>query len=222
MMLDEWGALAAYHRMCEVLGEVPDPDVWSDQGATLHVDHKLGRLEWFEVLDLLEETASGVDDRAVNEVFARSGLAYEMVDGTIHLFDPEGEAFQVASSEFEALSYLKEEFAAVRSQYQRALDSLHGRPADLERAVAEAVNALEAVARVVSGKTDFGKAIDASLANRPHAGALGAALKALYGWASQLPGARHGRHEEPDLTHEDAFLAIRMAGTAIAYLIQSE
>lgn len=99
MMLDEWGALAAYHRMCEVLGEIPDPDVWSDKGATLHVDHKLGRLEWFEVLDLLEETASGVDDRAVKEVFARSGLAYEMVDGTIHLFDPEGEALQVASSE---------------------------------------------------------------------------------------------------------------------------
>jgi hypothetical protein len=42
MMLDEWGALAAYRRMCEVLDEVPDSDVWSNQGAASYVDYKLG------------------------------------------------------------------------------------------------------------------------------------------------------------------------------------
>lgn len=222
MMLDEWGALAAYRQMCEVLGEVPDADVWSDQGAASYVDHKLGRLEWFEVFDLLEEVSSGVDDDDVNAVFARAGLAYQMVDGQIQLLDPEGDALEISGTEHDALSHLKAEYSAVRTQYQRALDALHGRPPDLERAVAEAVNALEAVARVSSGKKDFGKAIDASLDGRPHAGALAATLKALYGWASQLPGARHGRHEEPDITYEDAFLAVRLAGAAIAYLITSE
>lgn len=157
MMLDEWGALAAYGRMCEVLDEVPDSDVWSDQGAASYVDYKLGRLEWFEVFDLLEEVSSGVDDDEVNAVFARAGLAYEMLDGQIHLLDPEGDALEISGSEHEAVSQLKGEYSAVRTQYQRALDALHGRPPDLERAVAEALNALEAVARVSSGKRDFGK-----------------------------------------------------------------
>jgi hypothetical protein len=179
-------------------------------------------LEWFEVLDLLEEVSSGVDDDEVNAVFARAGLAYEMLDGQIHLLDPEGDALEVSGAEHEAVSHLKDEYSAVRTQYQRALDALHGRPPDLERAVAEALNALEAVARVRSGKKDFGKAIDAALDGRPHAGALAATLKALYGWASQLPGARHGRHEEPDLTYEDAFLAVRLAGVAIVYLITGD
>jgi hypothetical protein len=222
MMLADWGALGAYRRMCEVLEEVPDADVWSNQGAASYVDHKLGQLEWFEVFDLLEELCSGVDDDEVNGVFARCGLVYEMGDGQIHLFDPEGDELGVTGSEFEAVSYLKGDYAAVRAQYQRALDALHGRPADLERAVADALNALEAVARVISGDKDFGKAIDASLNGRPHAGALGATLKALYGWASQLPGARHGRHEEPDLSYDDAFLAVRLAGAAIVYLITNE
>jgi len=222
MMLDEWGEHDAYRRMCEVLEEVPDPNVWSNQVAASYVDDKLGRLKWFEVFDLLEEVWSGVEDDRVNGAFARAGLAYEMVDGQIQLFDPEGEELQVSRSEYDALSHLKGEYSAVRAQYQRALDALHGRPPELERAVAESLNALEAVARVASGKKDFGKAIDSSLDGRLHAGALGATLKALYGWASQLPGARHGRHETPDLTYEDAFLAVRLAGAAIVYLITSE
>lgn len=218
-MLDEWGALGAYKRMCEVLGEVPDADVWSDQGASSYVDHKIGRLEWFEVFDLLEEVCAGPDDDEVNAVFARAGLAYDMMDGQIHLLDPEADELQVSGVEYDAISYLKGDYAAVRAQYQRALDALHGRPPELERAVAEALNALEAVAQVVTGKKDFGKAVDASMAGRGHAGALAATLKALYGWASQLPGARHGRHEEPDLTYEDVFLAVRLVGVAIVYLI---
>ena len=45
-------------------------------------------------------------------------------------------------------------------------------------------------------------------------------LKSLYGWASQVPGARHGRHSEPDLTFADARYAVRMSVVAIAYLIE--
>jgi hypothetical protein len=222
LLLDEWGALSSYRRMCELLGQVPDSDIWSDQGAISSLDHQLGRLEWFEVFDMLEEVgSSGSSDDDVNDVFARTGLAYEMVDGSIDLFDPEGSELEVSDTEHEALSYLKAEYAPVRTQYQRALDALHGRPPDLEKAVSEALNALEAVAHVASGKRDFGKAVESCLQGRPHGGALAATLKALYGWSNQLPGARHGRHEEPDVTYEDAFLAVRLAGAAIVYIITS-
>jgi hypothetical protein len=92
---------------------------------------------------------------------------------------------------------------------------------DLEKAVSESVGALEGVARIITGQKDFGKAVDAALSGREGAGALGASLKALYGYASQLPGARHGRHSEPDVTIADARVVVRMAGSAIAYLIDA-
>ncbi|CAN0435542.1 unnamed protein product, partial [Phaeothamnion confervicola] len=51
----------------------------------------------------------------------------------------------------------------VRKQYEKARDALHGRPADLEKAVSESVGALEAVAHVLTGKKDFAPAIDVAL-----------------------------------------------------------
>ncbi len=52
-------------------------------------------------------------------------------------------------------------------------------------------------------------------------GALAKSLKAMYGYTSQVPGARHGRHSEPDLTFAEAKLVVKSAGIAIAYLIET-
>lgn len=216
---EAWGSVEAYRRLCQILGRVPDPSIWGDAFASPEVAFLVDHLEWWEVFDLLEEVSDPQDDDEVNEVFARCGLAYEMLDAEIHRLDPEGDALQVAGDEHKALSLLTARFAPVRGQYDKALSALHGRPADLEKAISESLGALEAVAHIATGRKDFGRAVDMALDGRPQAGALAATLKALYGWASQVPGARHGRHAEPDLEFEDALLTVRMAGAAIAYII---
>lgn len=215
--------LYSYHRLCELVGKVPDSDIWGAGAARAEVLGIIERMDWNQVYDALEEVAEGdswIDDD-LNKRFAQTGMAYEMIDGKIYLFDEEAEALDVADADQEPLSMLDGRFKAVRKQYEKARTALHGRPADLEKAVSESFGALEAVAHVLTGQTDFGKAIEAAVGGREGMGALVASLKSMYGYTSQVPGARHGRHEEPDLTIAEAKLVVKLAGIAIAYLIET-
>lgn len=224
LMEDSWGLVKTYERLCGVVGTFADPGIWSDRYARPYVESMVERLQWFEVFDLLEQVVEATDDAEaqgrVNDRLAVCGLGYAMDRGEIDLLDAEARALGITGVEHETENLLHGRFGPVREQYQKAIAALHGRPADLEKAVSESLNALEAVARVITGEKDFGKAIDAALANRIGVGGLAASLKALYGWASQVPGARHGRHAEPDLTFADARYAVRTAGLAIAYLME--
>lgn len=215
--------LHSYHRLCDLVGLVPDSDIWGEGAARTEVLRIIERMDWNLLYDALEEIAEGGSwmDDDVNERLAQTGMAYEMVDGQIYLFDEEAEALDVADADREPLSMLDGRFKAVRKQYEKALKALHGRPADLEKAVSESFGALEAVAHVLTGTKDFGKAIDVALEDREAMGALAASLRSMYGYTSQVPGARHGRHEEPDLTLAEAKLVVRLAGIAIAYLIET-
>lgn len=215
--------LHSYHRLCDLVGLVPDSDIWGEGAARTEVLRIIERVDWNLVYDALEEIAGGASwlDDDLNKRFAQTGMAYEMVDGQIGLFDEEAEALDVADADREPLSMLDGRFKAVRKQYEKARKALHGRPADLEKAVSESFGALEAVAYILTGKKDFAKAIDAALQEREGMGALAASLKSMYGYTSQVPGARHGRHEEPDLTFAEAKLVVKSAGLAIAYLIET-
>lgn len=224
MLVDDPGALGAYQIVCRTLNRVPDPDIWSNQGAREPLLYLLRKLEWYEVFDLLEERASPTDVHEVNASFTRTGLAYEMVSnvpqgGQISLYDPESDELQVAGAEHEAVEVLAGKFAPVRQQYERALGALHSRPADPEKAISESLGAVEAVTRLLAGGKDFGANIDSLFAQSPPwAKALAASLKALYGYGSQVPGARHGRYTDPMLEIEDALYVARTCGAAIALL----
>ncbi len=182
----------------------------------------LSDLEWYEVLDLLEENgANRVEE--INAAFERSGFAYVGVpqkkELRIEVFDPESLELEIAGEEDDAAEVLVGKFEAANSQYKKALDMLRGRPADYEKAVSEAVGALEAVARILGERKDFGSNIDKLFNSAlPWEKSLSASIKALYGYASNTPGARHGRYTDPMLDHEDALLTVRMAGALIAYL----
>lgn len=219
ILVEGRGHLWAYRELCRVLHRTPDSNIWSDQGAREAVYQLIDELEWFEVFDLLEAQAGRHGVEKVNDSFVRTGLAYEMVDDYISLYDPEGDELEVAGDEDLATKVLTGKLAPVATQYSRALAALRGRPADPEKAIGEALGALEAVARILGGKQDFGPNVDKLLGQgQPWRGALGASLKSLYGYGSQVPGARHGRYADPVLAIEEATMVVRMCGAGIAYL----
>ena len=76
---------------------------------------------------------------------------------------------------------------------------LRDRPADHEKAVREAAGAVDGVARVLGGRKDLGANIRSCSMGQPTGKSPAASLKALYGYASNTPGARNGRYTDPML-----------------------
>lgn len=223
----EW--VSAYRILCTYLREIPDRQIWSEGFAREPALEALEALEWYEVFDLLEEHAGGLVTE-LNESFARSGLAYEAERHswvrskcTIDVFDPEGVRLGLDTIDDEVAHILVDRFEPARIQYEMAVASLHGRPANYEKAISESVGALEAVARILAGQKDFGKNVSAIMADeKVEHGSLKATIGALYGFASQVPGARHGRWADPAVERADAVVAVRLAGIAIGYLLEGE
>ena len=85
------------------------------------------------------------------------------------------------------------------------------------------MNALEAVLKVITGRSDASLgAVATELTRDPKApwrNSLGASLKSLYGYSSQVPGARHGQYIDAEVTPAEAALVVRMCGAAIVYFI---
>ena len=95
-------------------------------------------------------------------------------------------------------------------------------PANLEGAVADALNALEGVAKIVAENpratlSDVARNLfpDSPGYHAP----LRQAIDKLYAYANQLPGGRHGRYAEPDIAHAETAMVIRTAGAIITFLV---
>lgn len=224
ILIEDGGMIEAYRELADTAGQIAD-DIWSYDWAAPRVRELANSLDWELVYTLIENHApkrlSGLDayGAKVNEALAREGLAYQMVDGKIAPLDPESDGLGLETAN--PVEDSDDKFAPVRRQYQRALDALNGRPSDPLAAIRESLNALEALGRILIGKpkASFGEAIDKVLGSSPHRRALAAALKALYGYSSTVPGARHGEHETVDIQFPEAAFVVRSAGAAIAMLI---
>ena len=130
--------------------------------------------------------------------------AYEAIEVSsrrfeIHVYDPERTELEVSGVEDEALPDLVGKFDAVEGNTLRALGMLRDRPADHEKAVRESPWAVEGVARVLGGKKDLGANITKLFDGATDRKSPAASLKALYGYASNTPGARNGRYTDPML-----------------------
>ena len=219
------GMVQAYRDLSDLAGQTAE-DIWSYDWAAPRVRELTDDLSWDLVYLALEKYApeapserDGYEEK-VNEVLAREGIAYEMINGKFQPFDPEG-----AQLELDLSNPVEDDvFSSVRRQYQRGLDALNARPADYLAAIRESLNALEALGRILTGKpkASLSEAMDKLLGGLPHRKALAATLKALYGYSSTVPGARHGEHETVDIDYPEAAFVVRSAGAAIAMLIAED
>lgn len=205
----------------------------SDYNSTSWVSEQLDKLipvlDWLSVYRLLEgESPSdpvelGLYVRRVNGVLARTRVAYEMVNGRLQRFDETGAALGVADDERHALEVMAGRFRPARDQYLLAVQALDAIPIRPKNAVRESVNALEAVLKIITGREDASLGdVAAELVRdptNPWRGSLGAALRSLYGYASQVPGVRHAQYIDAEVTPAEAALVVRMCGAAIVYFI---
>ncbi len=224
---------AGYKAVSRVLGKLPDSNIWSESACTEESARLLELMSWVETYESLEElcamsasvgagySAARVHD-SVNDALARSGLAYEMRAGRFVLFDAEASSLGLQGSESEALVSLTDEFAAVRKQYAKAVEKMNARPSDLEGAVADALNAMEAVVAIATsgeGKTlgDLVKRLfaDGEGYHKP----LRSAITSLYAYSNGVPGARHGRYAEPIIAAAETAMVLRVVGALISFII---
>lgn len=229
ILVKELGAVGAHKKICEVM-YLDDEGVFSSDWALPRIKENLEDMDWFKVYDLIEDMAEGLHhseaakyEEALNTAFAEAGVVYELRDDLVERIDEAGESLGIRHDEDETLDILSGQFRPVREQYAKALQALHGRPGDPKAAIRESLNALEAVTRIITGKdkSQLGECLTAiyGQAAADHHKALAASLKSLYGYASSIPGARHGQHADVEVSFEEALLAVRMSGAAIAFLV---
>ena len=221
--------LAAYRGLCEHTHQLPDANVWSDSYADESARLILDQMTWIDVYEALEKEVSSARGQArsklhsaINQALSRSGIAYEMRDGRFEFYEPVANELETRHDEDEAVASLTDEFEPVRRQYINALRNLRSMPANLEGAVADAINALEAVAKIVEGKShatlsDVARNLfpDSPGYHVP----LRVAIDKLYAYSNQLPGGRHGRYAEPEIAYAETVMVVRIAGAIITFLV---
>lgn len=229
ILVDRFGTVGAHKKICEAM-YLDDEGVFSEDWAEPRIKENIENMDWFRVYDMFEDIAEAMRGNhlrkyhdVVNTAFAEAGVVYELRGGLVERLDEASESLGIRHDENAALDVLSGQFKPVKEQYEKALQALHGRPADPKGAIRESLNAVEAVARIITGKDKaqlaecLGAIYGPSTAD--HRKALAASLKSLYGYASTIPGARHGQHADVEVSFEEALLAVRMSGAAIAFLV---
>jgi hypothetical protein len=226
--MDRNGLKRGYRWVCDQLGVEPRDD-WTPSYIEDSLRDVVKNATWVEVFDLLEQLTPASRREAeryeqrIEDVLGREGLAYTFTAGRFGDYQPAITQLHLDGVPSDALGVLTGPLSPAGEQYARALQALHARPSDRPGAVRESVNALEAAAKVLANlpKASFGDSLDALFRDRNggHEKSLRSGLKSFYGYASQLPGARHGQHEKVNVSQAEATLIVNLMGSAIAYIV---
>lgn len=161
--------------------------------------------EWYEVYDFVEfmvgikrEDSNLVE--ALNSVLEKEGAGYRLIKGMV---TPIVDRAEVAEVDRVLTHSFSEPAAHISSAL--ALMSDRTRP-DYRNSIKESISAVEAVARIVSGKS--GATLGDALKSLERSGDLHVALKGafsqLYGYTNDADGIRHSLMGESSITLADA------------------
>ena len=130
--------------------------------------------------------------------------AYEAIEVSsrrfeIHVYDPERTELEVSGVEDEALPDLVGKFDAVEVQYPAGAWNAARSTSRPRKGRCVRLQGLLKVSRVLGGKKDLGANITKLFDGATDRKSPAASLKALYGYASNTPGARNGRYTDPML-----------------------
>jgi len=219
--VDSEGEFDPHDLLCRILGRIGTE--WGPSEKWQAVRNWVHSLSIDQVQQVLNEMElSAREEEFINGKLAQAGDDLRVLDGVLVARDEVGEALSLMNLTDVPATLLVGQFDPVLCQYQRALDSLNAQPMEQEKAISEAMGALEAVVRLVSsGGKDFGPNLKSLVANeRAWTRLLGTAVSQLQGYRSQVPGAGHGRYTRSDVTDAETQFFVRTCGAAIAWIIQ--
>ncbi len=181
----------------------------------------------YEVFDLLEFVIALYAYPEVAQQFAldanaileRELCGYRLLDGlfTKVTSDPELQAIEAALQSTYPLD-------PVHLHLRDALAKLSDRKSpDFRNSIKEAVSAVEALSRTISGKPkgtlgDALTAIEKQAKIQIHS-ALKNGFSSIYGWTSDAQGIRHALLDEPTLTFDDANFMLVSCSAFVSYLL---
>lgn len=187
--------------------------------------------EWFDVLNLIEETAKHLESYQTNytkglSLAIRDGfnnrfehylVGYRFIGDEITPIDSTAEAEAVVGATEDASS-----IAGARHHLQKATEHLADRQnPDYPNSIKESISAVEAVVKKVTGEGQLGAGLNkleaVGLTIHP---ALKAAWSKMYGWTSDEDGIRHGGIEAADADQALAKYMLVTCSAFVSYLIE--
>lgn len=108
--------------------------------------------------------------------------------------------------------------APARAHYVKARRLLKASEPDYENAAKEGVCAIESLSKVLTGASDFNKAIERSIREGLLPRPLGEMVKKLYAYRGDEPGVSHGAGEVPDVDAQDAQFVVNLSAVVGLYL----
>lgn len=191
-------------------------------GETMkHIRDHFFQCKWHEVYSFLEfvvRHTKDIQDKLpdyLNTVLQTETAGYRFIDG---LVVPVTSAQEVDALK-EALGEAR--FKGVDQHLSRALELLSDRAnPDYRNAIKEAISAVEAMARHVTGtpRATLGDALKTLEKSGKLHSSLSGGFSKLYGYTSDASGIRHAMLDEPNLTQADAKYFLLSCTSFVNYL----
>jgi len=206
------------HHFNASLDSLPEFDPYETNGAYGIMKRHFMDAKWFEVYDFLEfvvqNWSGGGEDQiaaGINSILEKELCAFRFIDRQIAPITDELELEVIDQAASNAPD-------AVKRHISRAVELLSDRTSpDYRNSVKEAISAIEALCRTVTGdkKGTLGKLLGKIEGLHP---AFKAALGSMYGFTSDAEGVRHALLDEPTLTFTDAKFFLIQAAAFVNYI----
>jgi len=178
---------------------------------------------WNEKLDFVEFMIGICDKRRTGDLiklinfhFRQENSGYSVIDESIVPISNNEEVEEV-----EKAAQLSDKYGEVSTHIKTALGHLSDRDdPDYRNSVKESISAVEAISKVITGKSDANLSGALKVLEENHGlnGVLKQAYTKLYGYTSSTDGVRHALMDETQINEEEARLMLVICSAFTNYL----
>lgn len=150
----------------------------------------------------------------VNKIFVEENIGYRIIDNQVVNITTEEEINEIEKA-------MDSIFDSVNNHLEKALSFYSDRKnPDYKNSIKESISAVESMCCIICGKkVELGKALGKLEKNGIYIhGAMKNGFQALYGYASDESGIRHGGIEDKEVTEEDAKFMLVSCSAFVNYL----